>query len=339
MPRKYSRSSRSFRAGALAILLGVAAIGPVPAMANVPDARATLQALGHLDEMTARVGYRIATANTALCERQMPASGILLHGIEQYGAEYRAVAAELFALGDAPGVASVLNGSPGAEAGVRAGDAVIAINGQATVTAEAGGRKGDFDRMAQVLDQMETALARGPVTLDLVRGGEKLTVSFAGKAACESRFQVLPDTALNAAADGRYVQISSAFIPYFANEDEFAAIIAHEIAHNILRHRDILDAKKVPTGILRKFGKNAARIRETEIEADKFSLRLLINAGYRPDAAPQFWRRFGPEHGYGIFSDATHLRWKKRAALLESEIAALRGTGNGAGGAVQGKGR
>lgn len=310
---------KSFASLALVLMLQAAAVH-----ATEPDPRATLEALRNLDVAAARVGYRIATANTALCDRQMPVSGVLLHGIEQYGGPYREPAAAIFSLGAAPGVAAVLSGSPAAEAGVRVGDAVLAINGTPAATAAGQGGKGNFDRMALVLDQFESALAAGAVTLDLQRGGERLSVRFSGVPACASRFQVLPDDTLNAAADGRYVQISSGFIPYFANEDEFAAILAHEIAHNILKHRDRLDAQRVPRGFLGKFGKNAARIRETEIEADRFSLKLLANAGYRLEAAPDFWRRFGPEHGYGIFSDATHLRWKNRVALLEAEIGLLK---------------
>ncbi|RJF90747.1 M48 family metallopeptidase [Sphingomonas cavernae] len=296
-----------------------------------PQKRETLESLLALDVATAKIGYRIVTANAALCDQRIPASGMLLHGIEQYGGEYREAAARVFGLGEAPGVAAVLPGSPAAEAGVRAGDAVLAINGEAPATIASRQGKGDFDRMALVLDQFEGALAAGPVTLDVVRDGERRTLNFAGLPACASRFQVQPSTELNAAADGRYVQISSAFIGYFANDDEFAAIMAHEIAHNILRHRDRLDAQNIPRGFFSKFGKNAARIRETEIEADRFSLKLLANAGFRMEAAPDFWRRFGPEHGYGIFSDATHLRWKKRVAMLEAEITALRQSGAGSG--------
>lgn len=319
------RKTARLRLMALAPLMLLAA-------AASPEQRETLESLLALDVATAQIGYRIVTANAALCDRQMPASGLLLHGIEQYGGEYRAAAAELFGLGAAPGVAAVLPGSAAAEAGIRAGDAVLAINGTPTASVEAQRGKGDFDRMAQVLDQLERALAAGPVTLELERAGARVSARFAGTPACASRFQVQPSSELNAAADGRYVQISSAFIGYFANDDEFAAIMAHEIAHNILRHRDRLDAQKIPRGFFSKFGKNAARIRETEIEADRFSLKLLANAGFRMEAAPEFWRRFGPEHGYGIFSDATHLRWKKRVAMLEAEIAQLRQAGAGGGG-------
>lgn len=290
-----------------------------PAQAEVSP----LQSLRELDMATARIGYRIATANTALCERQQPASGLLLHGLEQYGGGDAEAARRLFALGVSPGVLGVVPGSPADRAGVKANDALIAVNGVAPEEPRMGGKP--FDRMAAVLDAVETAFARGPVTLTLSRNGQTVTAQVTGAPACASRFQVDVSKTLNAAADGQYVQVSAGFIASFANEDEFAAIVAHELAHNILGHRARLDAQGVSRGMLGQFGKNAARIRETEIEADRLSIRLLANAGYRPEAAAEFWRRFGPRHDAGIFSASTHLRWRKRAALLEEEVAALRG--------------
>lgn len=303
----------------LAALLCAAAAPDIP-----PEARTALESLRSLDIATAEIGYRLVTANAALCEDHVPASGMLLHGVEQYGGEYRAAAEALFGLGSAPGVAAVLPGSPAARAGVRAGDALVAIDGAALPAAGASGESGEFERIEQVLDTLDRALQAGAATLDIERAGKRLSVALTGAPACASRFQVEPSTKLNAAADGRYVQVSAGFIAYFADDDEFAAILAHELAHNILQHRARLDAQGVQRGLLGKFGKNAARIRETEIEADRLSLRLLANAGYKPEAAAAFWRRFGPKHDAGLLSDATHLRWKPRVALLETELAALR---------------
>ena len=67
--------------------------------------------------------------------------------------------------------------------------------------------------------------------------------------------------------------------------------MAHEITHNLLGLSARLDAEKVPHGILRSVGKNAARVRRTEEEADRLSLKLLWAAGYDLNAAIPFWRR------------------------------------------------
>lgn len=273
------------------------------------------------DELIARVGYRLVTANAELCGRRTPASGLLLHGLEQYDRAYAADAKRFFALGDDPAVLAVVPGSPADRAGVRSGDTLAAINGAPVPAVRPGGKP--FDRMEAVLDRFDQALVAGPVTLDLMRGGEALRVRFAGAPACATRFQVKLSEKMNAAADGNYVEVNSGFLPEFENEDELAAIVAHELAHNILRHRAVLDAQGVSRGIFGRFGKNARRIRATEIAADRYSLTLMANAGYRPAAAAEFWRRFEKEHSRGIFADATHLNGRRRADMLAAAAAEL----------------
>ncbi|MBB5686542.1 M48 family metallopeptidase [Sphingobium boeckii] len=289
-----------------------------PAAAAKTDARATLTALQAMDMALSRVGYRLATANVGMCDRRQPASGLLLQGIEQYGADFRASAAVLFALGAAPGVTGVIAGSPADRAGIRANDSVKALNGAALPLAAGPG----FDRMAAVLDRLETALVAGPVHLDLERAGQNLSVTLQGVPACASRFQVKSSPGFSAGANGRYVEVDAGLLAFADGDDEIAVIVAHELAHNILKHPETLNAQ----GVSRKaiLGKDARRIRETEVEADRFSIRLLASAGYRLEAAPLFWARFGKAHGHGILSDSTHLRWKKRVALIEAEIAAVR---------------
>jgi predicted Zn-dependent protease len=107
---------------------------------------------------------------------------------------------------------------------------------------------------------------------------------------------------------------------YFLDDGEFAAVIAHEMAHNLLKHRDRLNAQRVNRGFFGQFGKSAGRIKDSEIEADRLSVWLMANAGYDPQAAIRFWTRYGKEHGKGIFSASTHYRWKKRVELFEEEM-------------------
>ena len=58
-------------------------------------------------------------------------------------------------------------------------------------------------------------------------------------------------------------------------------------------------------GFLGNFGRNARRIRETEVEADRLSVYLLDRAGYDPDAAVRFWSRFG-RRGLNFLGSPTH---------------------------------
>jgi predicted Zn-dependent protease len=134
---------------------------------------------------------------------------------------------------------------------------------------------------------------------------------------------LIPSRRLNAQADGRYVQITTAIADYVADDDELAAVIAHEFAHNVLGHRVRLDRARVSRGFFANFGSSATRIRETEAEADRFSVYLLDRAGYDPEAAVRFWSRFG-RRGLNFLGSPTHPNWQRRIALIEAEIAAIR---------------
>ena len=158
------------------------------------------------------------------------------------------------------------------------------------------------------------------ITLKLLRQGEQFAVALDAPPVCASDFQIDPSSQLDAGAQGSMVSITSAFADYAADDAELAAIVAHELAHNILQHRARLDAAKVSRGIGRSFGKSRKAILATEIEADRLSIWLLANAGYEPSVALTFWQRYRREHGVQLLSDGTHLSWSKRIAIMQAEL-------------------
>ena len=118
--------------------------------------------------------------------------------------------------------------------------------------------------------------------LGLRRGAASRTLEVRAERGCASRFLILPSRQLNAFANGRSVQVTSRLAEEVRREDELAAVLAHEFAHHVLRHRARLDAAGVERGLLGNFGRNARLIRETEEEADRLSVWLLARAGYDP---------------------------------------------------------
>ena len=140
---------------------------------------------------------------------------------------------------------------------------------------------------------------------------------------CATRFQLVPSRRLNALADGRYVQVTTAITEYVADDEELAAVLAHEFAHNVLRHRARLDAQEVARGFFGNFGRNARLIRTTETEADQLSVYLLERAGFDPEAPVRFWSRFG-RRGLNFLGSPTHPNWRRRIEMFQAEIAAIR---------------
>jgi len=291
-----------------------------------PDTILALKALQVLDQRINAIGYRLVEANSPFCADKTAQAGLLLHGIDQYPDQ--AVARYALGLDGPVAINAVAPGSPGAAAGLMPGDDLLAINGMKVEDMPLDDpaiakQPPAYRRVAAANQQLQIVLTRTDVTLDILRGGEQRQVTVQSRLACPSRFQIAVSTDRGASANGEIVSVTSRMAEYFLDDAEFATVVAHELAHNLLNHRDRLNAQDVNRGFFGQFGKSASRIKSTEIEADRLSIWLMANAGYDPQAAVRFWTRYGKEHGKGIFSASTHYRWKKRVQLFEEEMAKM----------------
>lgn len=273
-----------------------------------------LRALVAIDTRVAAIGDRLARSGP--CRDVLSSPGWVLQDIAQYSAGLRPAARQALQLGELPTVVAML---PAQSASLRVGDEVVSVNGQG-IAAKARG----YRRVEQVEGLVEQALASGPVDLVVRREGREVPVRIAPVPGCRSRFQLLTGRGLNAKADGRYVQVTGELVEFVRNDDELALVMAHELAHNILRHKDRLDAAGVSRGLFAGFGKNRGRIRETELEADRLALYLMARAGYDVTVAPAFWERFGRKTVPGFLSDGTHPDARERVRRAEAEIARIR---------------
>lgn len=284
------------------------AVGLLLALAAPQNAKqVALEQLRAQDETVATVAYNLAVRGTALCPQSLSwKTGVKLHNKGQYGAVDRRDAATLFGLGDYPVVLATAPGGAAARAGLMPGDAIVQIGNIKT------GPLPDSASYADV-QRAEAVLAAERVSIVIERGGTRKPLTLWGERGCVSDVELLPSRKLNAKADGRIVQITTNVLAETQSDDELAFIVAHEMAHNILRHRERLD----------RIGRRTAYIRETEIEADRMGVRLMHAAGYDATAAARFWERFGKKTGAGIFSDGRHLRTKARVQLLRDEANSL----------------
>ena len=298
--------------GAIRHLAAAAALLAALPLHAAPRADTALTELQGRDAQLFAVGWRLAAANAGFCERAAPALGLSVLDAGGF-ADPERVRGQLGLSGDLA-IGAVAPGSPAAQAGVAANDTLVAIDGLAL--AETFPRKKPaWQRLIDVTAALDAAAARGPVTLTVAdRSGAARTLTLTGVPACPTRFEVL-DSGGKAMAEGTRVIFGKSFPGFGYPEPEFAAAVAHEFAHNLLRHRARLD----------EAGRSLGNVRLSEREADRLMPWLLANAGFEPEAATRFMERWGPRHDGGLFRNRNHEGWDERADAIRAEVVKVQG--------------
>ncbi|WP_404338121.1 peptidase M48 family protein [Sphingomonas sp. MMS12-HWE2-04] len=272
-------------------VVGLCALGGGYAANAAVQSADLLEQVRRADVRLATIGWRLATANAALCDRLEPGTGLQLHTLDQFDADNRAAARAHFGFATPVAIEGVVAGSPAEAAGLRADDSLVRV-GNLDIAAIPG-KPGTTDRLVAAQQAIASLAPSAPIEVDVLRGGAAVHATIQPVTACRSRFELLLVNGYNASADGSMVQISARFFDEYP-EAQVVAAIAHEFSHNILHHRDRLEARGVDFGMLSGFGGNVKYFRQTELQADILSVYLLTNAGYDPAAGPGFWRSFGP---------------------------------------------
>jgi len=158
------------------------------------------------------------------------------------------------------------------------------------------------------------------------------------------QFVVFDDPTVNAwCLPGGKVAVYTGILPYFKNDNELAAVLAHEIAHAIARH----GASRMTQNIFMETGaailgmstKNSEALalaygvstellvalpysRENEYEADYIGIILMAKAGYNPQAALDFWQRFATSSAASSTPEffSTHPSDANRVAHLKGKM-------------------
>jgi len=168
-------------------------------------------------------------------------------------------------------------------------------------------------------------------------------------------FVIVDDDTINAfAASGGFILVNKGLIKAAKNEDELAAVLAHEVAHTVRGHalgsiqksrmagvyKEMLDSTvqldEQQLGSLTKAFEGAmddmingmvvkGYSKETEFEADKVGLKILADAGYDPQAFIKLLetleKKTGGDKKAGFSS--THPSAKDRIAKLKPEAEKL----------------
>lgn len=303
------------------LILGALLVALPSDAAPRDDSAATFAALRTADARMAGIAYRLTTANAALCRDLVPVPGWAIHSLGQYDPALRDAARASFGFEAPIAVEAVVAGTPAARGGISANDSLVAVNGTALAAAAPGPTAASTARDAAVA-LVARQPAAAPLRVELLRGGKRREVTVAPSPGCPGTFEILLGPAMDASADGSIVQIGVRFFERYT-DDQVAVVVAHELAHNILRHRVRLDAAKVSRGLLSEIGRNGRLFRRTETEADLLGMHLLRNAGYDPSSAVAFWRDHGGDIDGGVFRSRTHPASSARAQAIRDEIARI----------------
>ena len=300
------------RVGLLLMLLLFA--GQAPMRAAPPNVTHALDAMRAVDRRVATIGHRLAVANLAWCTRTEWRHGLVLLELSGIAGSLRAEALRAFGRGQGLGIMALAANGPAERAGLRPNDIITGFDDR-PLPAPGGPNATWFAALG-------AAFADGVATVDIVRAGARMTLTVRGERGCLTVFQGAPRQSRNANADGVTVNVNLGLIDYTRDDDELAAVMAHEFAHNVLRHRDRLNAAGTSRGML-GIGRGVSSIRQTEIEADRLSVYLMERAGYEPEAAVRFWTRYGPRP-LNFLRSRDHPGWRERVGLMQAEIAKIR---------------
>lgn len=306
-------------AGALVLLLAFAGCSTPRDPATTSESRPAdrLESLVAADARVARVGYRLSVANTDLCPRTAPLAGWALHAAALYSPEMRIEAEARFALsGDLPGVLYIVPGGAAEQAGLQAGDLILAVAGRGLAVGPTRS-EAVYEGFAANVAVIDAALAAGPTTLRIQRGKAVMEVTVTPEQGCGYAFQVEPSLDYEASADADRVFIGPRLVAYVADDAELAVFLGHELAHAVLNHPE--------AG--RGLGNLPWRTEAREREADRIGLYLMARAGYDPLSGPALWRRFGADHWQARYAQWGHPSAEARARALEpvaAEIVRLR---------------
>jgi hypothetical protein len=320
------RAMRLFPAAILLLASGSlsAASAPAePAAQQAPDTATTT--LRQADARVGAIAYRLALAGRSLCAVPYPLTGLLFHHLAEYLPADRPGMIARYGLDRGPGVLAVLAGTPAAEAGFRAGDVLLAVNGRAFPSAAAEIAERGPDKWRPLAEtgerQLEEALRLGPARLTLLREGREIALSLGSRPGCFGRVRLARNPTVNAFSNGHDVVVTTGMLDFVRSDDELALIIGHEMGHFILGHPPMHTSDK----LLASIGIRSGLFWKREEAADRLALRLMAAAGYDLDAAIPFWRRFLGKYDTDPQIFRYHPSLGARERIAREEIAAIRG--------------
>jgi len=246
------------------------------------------------------VSTRVRRAAVPLCgDKLAPVLGLQIISDRDLPREFLNPAIRAFRLRDGALVASVLDGSAAARAGIRVGDTVVSIDGYEIET--------NWD-----VQTRRAPAGASSLRFVIERAGERVELDVPYEPGCYYQPFLALSASWNAYASGyqRSIVVFSELVRASETDDELAMVIGHELGHILLGH----DRSKP----------------SFEADADYFGTYAAALAGCDPAAGAGIWARFARNKVGSLVSYGSHPTAPSRTLALSravEEIAAKRAAG------------
>jgi membrane-associated protease RseP (regulator of RpoE activity) len=260
---------------------------------EVAAQRARLASLG-LDLMLerqkrlTRVSSALRYRGAALCEQRWSrVLGIVAASAAEIPAAYRDTAYQRYGVDDLVKVLWVLPGYPAAEAGLRAGDTILEIDGRET-------------HFAAALEQSSAGDLPKFTALKIERTGRVRDLQLETRVGCFLPAEVEILDTIDAYTDGARIAVYTGLLRFLESDAELAVILGHELAHALL------DDGLEPA--------------DAERDADTLGLYLAARAGYDISVARDLSERFVREFPLAleVRTGHTYLSSPERSLALDA---------------------
>ena len=296
------------------------------------------------------VGHRLLAVAMPYCTGAVaPGTGVRFANLNSFPSAYEEAARSL-GFSDTVFIVSVASGSAAARAGIAVGDRVVGVN------------DGTAPRGPNAASQLARAVAvrgnaaprltlrRGDTTFLMDASARSEARARGGAPASETRVTVPADTAcgynliasrkdeINAWADGSNVTVTSAMLRFLVDNDELAAVLAHEIAHNALGHVQAQQQNRIDASFgaivdtsaavraMNARGESGKQPLDVgslvfsqvqERDADDVAMYLLTRAGRPIGEVTNLWRHMAQNNPTNVKYVGMHPTTKPRLARLE----------------------
>lgn len=281
------------------------------------------------------VAWNVLVAALPICDAEFHRRdlGFSVASLSSFPAHYAEAAGVILNMGDALQVVTVAAGSPAAVAGIKPGDKLVAMNGMPVVRGKDAAK--NFDKTVASLLELDNA-----IKFKMERAGAPQEVSLKGQMLCYFPPVATMGDEVNAYADGKYIVISKGMLRFVENDLELSTVVAHELAHNMMRHMDAkksnywlgtaADIAAALAGVNTQgtFGRMGATAysQDFESEADYVGVYVQALAQQPIEKVAGFWRRMAAEHPGGIKENhgASHPSTPQRFIAIEQTVQEIR---------------